>query len=77
MKGRRPLAGPALFLGTGVALGAWLPPFAPHWSAAASAAALLAWLGAARSGRTRSRAAAAAATFLRLGRFRFHSTVIP
>ncbi len=73
MKGRRPLAGPALFLGTGVALGAWLPPFAPHWSAAASAAALLAWLGAARSGRTRSRAAAAAATFLLIGMFRFHS----
>ncbi len=69
--GGRPLVPPAVALGLGIALGAWLPPFPSWWSFAGALLTLLVWIGLLQGfGRSRS-AAVAAIFFLLLGTFRF------
>jgi competence protein ComEC len=68
---------PALSFGLGVALAAWLPPFAVPWSIAASGTLFLLRGAAAKAGRERLARAALAALFLFLGTFRFQMAYSP
>ena len=62
---------PAVALGFGIALAAWLPPFLSWWPFAGALLTLLVWIGLLQGNRPARSAAAVALFFLLLGTFRF------
>ena len=67
-----PLVPAAFFFAAGIGICAWLPRHPPWWSLTALALSLLTWYGA-RQGHRATSSLAAAAFFLFLGGYRFHT----